>query len=208
MALIAVDAVVDVPRNVVVLEIVGIVAAVASRALEDSVVIRIRMARRAHVVGVAVTGRELRILPVIERGPGPGCRVVAGLAGGREELRLRRVSRIRRVVVIRLVATNTVRRQRRVVVVDVAIAALTWRDGVRSSQRKRRVAVVEGGVSPDNRIVANFASCGESCGGVCRIVGTRIIFLMARVTEHAVQRVVVVDVAIAALAWRHRVRAS
>lgn len=125
------------------LEIIGVVAAVASRALEDGVVVRIRMARGAHVVGIAVTGRELRVLPVIERGSGPSRCVVAGLARGREKLWLRRVSWIRCVVVILLVAPNAVRRQRRVVVVHVAIAALPRRDGVRSRQGKRCVAVVE-----------------------------------------------------------------
>ena len=116
MALIAIDTVVDIPGHVVVLEIVGVVSAVASGALKDGVVVRIGMARRAHVVRIAVAGRELRVLRVIERGAGPGCRVVAVLARGREELLLRRVARIRSVVVVGLVAANAGGGQRRVIV--------------------------------------------------------------------------------------------
>ena len=49
---------------------------------------------------------ERRVLRVVKRSARPCCRVVAGLAGCREELRLCRVSRIRCVVVIRLMASN------------------------------------------------------------------------------------------------------
>ncbi len=186
VALIAIDAVVDVPRNVVVLEIVGVIAAMASRALEDGVVVRIRMARGAHVIGVAVAGRELRVLSVIECGPRPRCRVVAGLAGRREELRLRRVPWIRRVVVVRLVAPNAGRRQRGVVVVHMAVAALPRRDGVRPSQWECCVVVVERRIGPDDRVVADLARRRESCRCVRRVIGARVILLMARVTEDAV----------------------
>ena len=130
VALIAVDAVVDIAWNVIVLEVIRIVVAVASRALENGVVGGVRMARGAHVIGVAVVCRELGVLPVIERGTRPCRRVVAGLAGGGEELRLRRVSGIGRVVVIGLVAANASGWQGGVVVVDVTIAALPWRDRV------------------------------------------------------------------------------
>lgn len=179
MALIAVDAVVDVSRNIVVLEIVGVVSAVASRALKDGIVVRIGVACGAHVIRVAVVGRELCVLPVVERGSGPCRSVVAGLARGREELRLRRVSWIRRVVVISLVATDASRRQRGVVVIDVTIAALAWRDRVRSRQRECSVVVVEGGVGPDNRVMANLARGGESRGRVRWIGRACIILLMA-----------------------------
>lgn len=45
MTLVTVDAVVDIPINVRMTEIVGVVAAMASRALEDRIVIRVRVAR-------------------------------------------------------------------------------------------------------------------------------------------------------------------
>lgn len=89
MALVTVGAVVDISRHVVVLEVVCVIAAMASGALEDSVIIRTGMACRADIVRIAVCSRELRVLRMVEGRPGPRGRVVAVLTGGREELRLR-----------------------------------------------------------------------------------------------------------------------
>ena len=55
VALITVDAVVDIPRHVVVLEIVRIIAAVAAGALEDGIVIRVDVAGGAHTISVTVS---------------------------------------------------------------------------------------------------------------------------------------------------------
>lgn len=106
VTLVAVDAVVNVPADFRVLEIVGVVSSVAAGALEYRVVVRVRVARRAHIVGVAMAGWKLRVLGVVEGRSGPGGRVMAGLARSRKELRLRRVAGIRRVVVVRLVAAD------------------------------------------------------------------------------------------------------
>jgi hypothetical protein len=76
--------------------------------------------------------REWRVLRVIKRGAGPCGRVVAVLARRREELRLRFVARIRRVVVVGLMAADTRRRQSRVVVVDMTIGAHPRRYKVRA----------------------------------------------------------------------------
>jgi hypothetical protein len=124
VTLIAVDAVVDISRHVVVLEIIRVVATMAAGALEHGVVVRIDVARRANIAGAAVASRKLRVLPMVERGVSPSRGGVAVLARGREELRLRRMAWVRRVAVVLLVAANTGRRQRRVIVVDVTIAAL------------------------------------------------------------------------------------
>ena len=121
MTLITVDAVVDVTRHPVVIKVCGVVAAMTTGALEDRVVIRIDVARRTNVVRISVTGRELRVLRVVECRTSPGSCVVAALAGGGEELRLRRMAGIRAVVVIRLVTADAERWQSRVVAVDVAI---------------------------------------------------------------------------------------
>ena len=110
MTLVTVDAVVDVAVNVRVTEIVRIVAAMAARALEDRIVIRVRVARGASTVGVAMVHREPGVLRVIESGAGPGGGVMAVLARSREELRLRLVTGIGRVVVIGLMATDARRR--------------------------------------------------------------------------------------------------
>jgi hypothetical protein len=132
MALVTIDTVVDIAANIRVLEIGRIIAAVASGALEDGVVVRINMARGAHVVGVAMAGRELCVLRMVERGAGPGRGVVAGLARGGEELLLRRVTRVRGVVVVGLMAADAGCRQRRVIVVNVAVRTHSWRHYVRA----------------------------------------------------------------------------
>ena len=106
MTLVTIDAVVDIPVNVRVAEILGVVAAMAGRALEHRIIIRVRVTRGANTVCVAMGDREPGVLRVIESGAGPcGC-VVAVLARRREELRLSRVTRIGGVVVIGLVATD------------------------------------------------------------------------------------------------------
>jgi len=72
MALVAIDAVVDVSRHTLVMEVGGIVPAMASRTLENRIVVGIRVAGRAHIIGAAVIGGESRVLRVIEGGPSPG----------------------------------------------------------------------------------------------------------------------------------------
>ena len=130
MALVAIDAVIDVARHARVLEVRRIVTAMATRALEYGVVVGIDVARRAHSVRVAMVHGELRVLRVIEGRTGPRRGVVAVLARRREELRLSGVARIRGVVVIRLMAAVTGGWQRRIVRVDVAVCALARRNGV------------------------------------------------------------------------------
>ncbi len=133
-----------------------------------------------------MVGRERRVLSVIECGTGPCRRVVAGLAGGGEELWLRRVSRIRRVVVIRLVAPNTSDRQSGVVSVHMAIRALPWRRRVGAGQREGCVVVVEGGVGPDRGVVAQLAGCREARGGMGRRRCAGVILLVTRVAQRGV----------------------
>ena len=130
VALVTVNAVVHIPVHVRVVEVSGVIAAVASRALEYRVVVRIRMARGANAVCVAMVDRESRVLRVIKRRTSPGRRGVASRAGSREELRLRGVAGIRGVVVIGLMAADTGRGQRGVVAVDVAVGASPGRYGM------------------------------------------------------------------------------
>ena len=75
MALVTVNAVVHVPVYVRVLEIVGVVIAMAARALENRVVTAVDVTGGALAVCVAVVHRESRVLSVIECRPGPcaGC---------------------------------------------------------------------------------------------------------------------------------------
>ena len=130
VALVTVNAVVHIPVYIRVAEVVGVVAAMAGRALEYRVVVRIRVARGTNAVCVAMVDRELRVLRVIERRTGPGGRGVASRAGSREELRLRGMAGIRGVVVIGLMAADTGRRQGGVVAVDMAIGACPGRYGM------------------------------------------------------------------------------
>ena len=114
------------------MEISCVIASMATGALEHRVVIRIGMARRAHVVCIAVAGRERCVLRVIKARVEPVRGAVTGLTSRREELRLRRVSRVCRVVVIRLMAANAGRRKCRVIIVDVTIGALPRRHSMRA----------------------------------------------------------------------------
>lgn len=186
MTLVAVNAVVDISRHVVVLEIVPIVVAVTSGALEDRVVIRIRMAGRTGTVRIAMPCREGRVLRVVESCTRPRCSVVTRLAGGRKELRLSGVTRIGRVVVVRLMATNAGRWQRRVVVVHVAVRTHSRRHEVRASEGEGGVVVIKSGIRPRSRIVADFARRRKTRSSVCRIICTRVVLLVAGVAQGAV----------------------
>jgi hypothetical protein len=112
------------------------------------------MARLADTAGIPVTRREWGVLAVIESRTRPSGRVVAILARGGEELRLCRVARVCGILVIRLVTAVASRGQRGVVAVDVAFCTLTRRHSMGPSQRKRRVVVIEGGIRPDDRVMA------------------------------------------------------
>ena len=79
---------------------------------------------------------------------------------------------------------------------------------MRSGQRKRGVVVVERRIRPGHGIVAHRAGCREAGRRVRGIIGGGVILLVAGVTRCAIQRVVVVDVAIRALAWRHRMHSG
>jgi hypothetical protein len=179
VTLVAVDAVVDISVDLLVVEVTRVVAAVAARALEYRVVAGINVAGSANAVGVAMVDRELGVLRVIEGRARPSRGVVAVLARGRKELRLRGVAWTGCVVVVRLMATDAREWQRRVVVVDMAVRANTRRHHVRTSDRESGVVVIERGVGPDDGVVAEFTGSRESGRRVRRIVRARVILLMA-----------------------------
>ena len=83
--MITVSAVVNVPVHIRVMEIGRVIAAMAIGALEDGIIIRVGVARRAHTVGAAVIDREICVLRVVERGASPSRRRMAGRARSREE---------------------------------------------------------------------------------------------------------------------------
>jgi len=114
----------------------------------------------------------------------------------------------RGIVVSGLVATDARRRCNAVVVVDVTVAALPWRYGVRASQRESGLRVIECRRLPCRSVVAGVAGLGKSAGDVVRV---RCVLKIPQVTRHTVlarQVVVIVAMTIAALPGRDRVRAS
>jgi hypothetical protein len=87
---------------------------------------------------------------------------VAILTSRGEELWLRGVSWIRRLVVIRLMTTNAGSGEGRVIVVHMAIRALARWNSVQAGQWERGVVVVERRIRPRDGVVANFALLRES----------------------------------------------
>ena len=194
MALVAVVAVVDIPTHVRMTEFRRVPAAVAIRTLEHLVVARIGVTGRANPVRVPVIDREVSVIKGRSR---PRCRGVAGRTRIRETCGL--VIRVSRAVVVRLVATHTCRRQRRVVVVYVATGA--GHGGVRAGQRERRCVVVERGPTPIGGAVAGITRIREPDLCVVRICGFVVVRQVTGYASHICrgQTVVPVHVALAAL---------
>ena len=87
----------------------------------------------------------------------------------------------------------------------MAIGAYPWRDSVLSDQGEARIVVIERRIRPINRVVTGFARSRESSRGVCGISGSGVILLVAGIAQRAVQRIVVVHVAIGTGPRRHQV---
>ena len=167
------------------------------------------MTRRAHAVRVAMVDGERSVLNVVERSLHPIAGVVAIDAGCREELRLRRVSRIARGHVICFVAAVAVGGQRRVVIVDVAVRTLSRRRSMHAGQRECCLIVVELAVSPKGGVVAQLASRWETyCNVIDGTLGVVVVRLVAADACRVGQLVIVVDMAISALPWRNQMRAG
>jgi len=69
---------------------------------------------------------------------------MAVLARGREKLRLRGMPGIRRIVVVRLMASDTSGGQRRVIAIHMTVAAVRRRDFVRAGKGEGGVVVIKG----------------------------------------------------------------
>src|SRR5580692_467033 len=103
--------------------------------------------------------------------------------------------------VILLVARVAKRAVQRIVVVGVAIGAKPRRDRVRTGELESRAGVVERAISPLNGVVAGLARGWETrCNVIHRRQGTRVVLGVAREACRAIERVVVVHVAVGALA--------
>lgn len=129
---------------------------------------------------------------------------MAGLAGGWETGR--RVIRIGGSVVVGLMTAITSRWQGRVVVVHVAAGA--GHGGVRASQRESRVVVIEAGIGPRGRAVADVAGCREADLRVIGIIRVVVVGLMASDASGVGARQLVVSIHVALLAGQRTMRAS
>ena len=159
MALVTVHAVIDISRDAGMPRI-RLGRRVAVRALKHGIVVRVRMARGANPVCIAVVHREPR---VVERRPEPtGRRVARGASGWKP---CRGVIRIRGALIVRLMARVAICRRSREDPSDVAEVARHVH--MRARQRKRRGAVIEGRVQPGR--------CGVAHGAILRITQGHVI---------------------------------
>jgi len=136
----------------------------------------------------------------------PRCSVVTQIAGLRKSLR--NVVRICRALEILEMARNACIRRQVEVVVGMAIGAGPRWNRVRSRQREIDAIVVESRWRPARCRVARVARCREIQGHMARIRRALKIFHVATRACRVSQRVVVVDMAIRARAWRHCVHPS
>jgi len=175
-----------------------------SRAREIRLMARVAGSRGVHVVivGVALSACQRRvhsgkrivgIRGVVEVDIGPVGRRMACVAGGREARC--NVAGVRGSIPIRLVAAEAGGRQRRVVVVGVALRARKC--GMSTGQRKHR-SMIERRRVPGAGRVAQRAVGWKTGSNVIRISGARKIGLVASITGRRERRVVVIDVALRA----------
>ena len=152
------------------------------------------MTGRADSVRIAVVDAPPR---VTERRAGPCRGVVTGSAVRRENSGSGAMNRIRRGVVVGLMASVASRRQCRVVVVYVAIRA--GHRCVESRQRESRLGVIEFAVRPLDCVVAQIARRWETkLDMVDRSCCAVVVLQVARRTSGTRQVVVVVDVTVRA----------
>jgi len=192
MALVTVRAVIHVSVHTLMI-LVGLILVrvlMTTQTGEDQVVRRIRVARVAGT-GAAMVLREVG---VVEHRSQPARRAVAGLAGRRETRR--RVSGIRRPVVIRLVAAHTGCVGDVVVAIDVALRAC-HRRSVEARQWPARRGVIKLACGPDDGVMARLTSRGEARRNmVDRSLGVVVVRLVTRHTGRTRQVVIVIHVAL------------
>jgi hypothetical protein len=171
MALIAIYAVIDIIWIALVCS-VGLGLGMAICTLKNCVVVRIRVAGRAHTVSVPVIWREPR---VIKRGSSP-CRCVVARSASRGENRRRSLmNRIGRAIVIGFVAAITVCRECGVVVIYVAIG--TGDLNVEASQGKYRRIVIKLPVGPECGVMTQLTGRGETHLDVVNRSRCRVVIL-------------------------------
>jgi len=136
----------------------------------------------------------------------PSARRVAHLAGLREVLL--HVIGIGRALVVLQVARDARGVRDVVVVIDVTIGALPWRNGVQSGQWEAGLRVIKSRRLPGRCVMARLAGLREAQLHMVRVCRSVEVLQVARYARGLGQVVVVVDVAVRALPWRNGVRTS
>jgi len=178
------------------------VAGHACGAVQAVIVVHVAVGAGARRNGVQPSERESSA-GVIEGRVQP-CRGAVALVAGLWEIR-RNVIRIGGALVVLQVTSHARGGVQAVVVVDMAIRALAWRDRVQAGKREARAVVVEGRIRPVAGVVALITGLREIRRNVIRIRSALVVLQVAGHARRAVQAVIVVDVAIAASTRRNRV---
>ena len=152
------------------------------------------------------TGEREPRTAVIKRGIQPTGGVVALVAGLRE-IRTH-VARIGCSLIVLQVTSHACCGVEAVITVDVAVSAGARRNRVQSSQREAGAGVIECCVHPVCGVVALVAGLREVRRDVIRVRRALEVLQVATDASCRIQSVIIVDVAISAGAWRHRVQAS
>ena len=182
--------------------VVGLVATDARRAGDAVVVVHVAVSALPRRYHVRSRQRESR-LRVVKRCRLPCRGVVTGFT------RLRKatgnVVRVRRTIEILQVTRDARDAGQVVVVIDVAIRALSRRHRVRSGQSEVDHRVIESRRGPGNRGMALLAGRGKICRDVIGVRGALEILQVTANAGHAGDVVVIVDVAVDALPRWHSV---
>src|ERR1019366_2039073 len=203
MVLVAIDAVVDIPANPLVI-LVGFALGMAIGTCKDGIIVRIGVTSGTNAARAAV----VHIPPgMVEGGIEPGVGVVTRLAC-RREMRGGMVG-VGRFVIVGRMARIAKGGSDVVVAIDVAIRALPRRNSVLASQRPSGLRVVEGSIHPVDGVMTGLAGRGKLCRDVIdRSFRVVVIVLVATHTTGIGDVVVVVDVAVGALPGRDGVLAG
>jgi len=192
----------DVVRIVRIL-VVRFVAAIAVSGQGRVIVVDVAVGASARRYSMRACEREAGLV-VVKVGVGPFDRVMADLAGLRKA-RLH-VIRVIGVVEIGQMASDAGGVVQLVIVVDMAVRALSRRRRVRSGQGPAGLRMIEFAVSPGHGVVAGFAGQGQA--GLDVIYGTNrvvVVLLMAGNAGRLVELVITTDMAVGAGTRRHGV---
>jgi len=179
------------------LDVVGILGAVEIFQMATDAVGGRALVLSAHVAGRALqrgmgAGERKAGAVVIETGRNPRCRVVAYLALLRESGR----SVVRVIGVLEILQVAGHAQGAEIRKLTARVAGLALQRGVPTRERETTQRVVECGIGPGNRAVADGAIRGESAGDVVRVVCFLEVCHVAGRTRGRHRRIAAIDVAL------------